>query len=99
MYIVAIGWIYVVLMMAITENSVIAGLTTFGMYCALPLAIILYLTGFRQRGRRRDSLKKQALDSGTGSTAQPAPSNETKEQLVMLAENNPNENKSGLDRE
>lgn len=53
MYIVAIAWIYVVLMMSITEPSVIAGIMTFLLYGALPLAIILYLSGTRQRKRNR----------------------------------------------
>ncbi len=99
MYIVAIGWIYVVLMMAITENSVIAGVTTFMMYCALPLAIILYLTGFRQRKRRRGALKKQALDSGDASIAEPATSNEAGEQASVPTKGNPSQNKLGPDHQ
>jgi biotin transporter BioY len=43
MYIVAIAWIYVVLMMSIVEQSFIAGIMTFLMYGVLPLLIILYL--------------------------------------------------------
>lgn len=53
MFIVAIAWIYVVLLMAITESSVAAGIMTFLTYCALPLAIILYLMATPQRRRRR----------------------------------------------
>lgn len=63
MYIVAIGWIYVVLMMAITENSVIAGIMTFLMYGVVPLAIILYLSGAQQRRRNRASAKKSSMDT------------------------------------
>lgn len=43
MYIIAIAWIYVVLMMSITEASVVAGIMTFLMYCVLPLGLFLYL--------------------------------------------------------
>lgn len=50
--IVAIAWIYVVLMMSITEHSVVAGIMTFLLYCVLPLAIILYLMATPQRRRR-----------------------------------------------
>ncbi len=70
MYIVVIGWIYVVLMMAITEHSVIAGIMTFLMYGVLPLAIILYLTGGRKRRRNREAIKKQPADSSTNSASQ-----------------------------
>ncbi|HCY62544.1 MAG TPA: hypothetical protein DHV59_06890 [Oxalobacteraceae bacterium] len=55
MLIIAIAWIYVVLMMSITEHSVIAGIMTFLLYCVLPLAIILYLLATPQRRRRRKS--------------------------------------------
>lgn len=53
MYIVAIAWIYVVLMMSITEESIIAGLMTFALYGILPLTIILYIMGSPQRKRQR----------------------------------------------
>lgn len=58
MYIVAIAWIYVVLMMAITEESVIAGVMTFLLYGVFPLAIILYLMGTPQRKRNRVKAEK-----------------------------------------
>jgi hypothetical protein len=70
MYIVAIGWIYVVLMMSIAEHSVIAGIMTFLLYGVLPLTIILYLTGGRQRRRNRAAVKKQPIDSSANSTGQ-----------------------------
>ncbi len=53
MYIIAIAWIYVVLMMSITEPTVIAGIMTFLMYCVLPLTIILYLVRSPQRKKQR----------------------------------------------
>lgn len=56
MYIVAIAWIYVVLMMSVTENSVVAALMTFILYGFLPVMLILYLMGTSQRKRNR--LKK-----------------------------------------
>ncbi|MES2106586.1 MAG: hypothetical protein V4634_21385 [Pseudomonadota bacterium] len=52
MYIIAIAWIYVVLMMSITEPTVIAGIMTFLMYCVLPLTIILYLVRSPQRKKQ-----------------------------------------------
>jgi len=38
MYIVAIAWLYVVLMMSLTEQSWIAGLGTFTLYGVAPLS-------------------------------------------------------------
>ncbi len=52
MYIVAIAWIYVVSLMSIAEQTVVAGIMTFLLYGVLPLAIILYLSGSAQRKRR-----------------------------------------------
>lgn len=59
MYIVAIAWTYVVLMMSVTEESVIAGIMTFLLYGVFPLAIILYLMGTPQR--KRDRLKNEKI--------------------------------------
>jgi biotin transporter BioY len=53
MFIVAIGWIYVVLMMAITETTPVAGVMTFVLYGLVPVALLLYISGGRQRKRRR----------------------------------------------
>lgn len=51
--IIAIAWIYVVLMMSLAEHSVIAGIMTFLGYCVLPLTIVLYLLATPQRRRRK----------------------------------------------
>ncbi|MDR3481727.1 MAG: hypothetical protein P4L91_13560 [Burkholderiaceae bacterium] len=59
MYIVAIGWIYVVLMMSITETSVVAGVMTFLLYGILPLTVILYLLGTPERRRRRQAAENR----------------------------------------
>lgn len=66
--IVAIAWIYVVLMMSITEHTVVAGIMTFLLYCVLPLAIILYLMATPQRRRRR-----QAEENALKTAASEAP--------------------------
>ena len=58
MYIVAIAWIYVVLMMSITEHSVVAGIMTFLMYGVLPLTIILYLMRTPHRRRQRQAIEE-----------------------------------------
>ena len=53
MLIVAVAWIYVVGLMALTEPTIIAGLATFLFYCLLPLGIIIYISGSRKRTARR----------------------------------------------
>jgi len=49
MYIVAIAWIYVTLLMAATEPSFVGGAMTFLAYGVGPLALFLYLFGRRRR--------------------------------------------------
>jgi hypothetical protein len=51
MWIVAIGWLYVVVLMAATEPSVVGGMMTFFGYGVLPLSLVLYLGGVRLRRR------------------------------------------------
>lgn len=53
MWIVAIGWSYVVILMAATETSFIAGVMTFLVYCMIPLSLLFYLTGAKRRRARR----------------------------------------------
>lgn len=62
MYIVAIAWIYVVLLMSFTEVSIVAGLATFLFYGLAPLALLLYLMGTpqRRRDRRRNEAAREA---------------------------------------
>jgi hypothetical protein len=57
MHIVAIAWLYVTLMMAITEKTVTAGAMTFVFYGLLPCALLLWLGG---SGRRRRAIKQRA---------------------------------------
>jgi hypothetical protein len=54
MHLVAIGWMYVVFMMSITEETIVAGVMTFLFYGLIPVAIILYLGGSRRRRIRRE---------------------------------------------
>jgi len=60
-HIAAVGWIYVTLMMAITEETVVAGIMTFFLYGVLPTMIILYVGGSGQRRKRREEQRLQAL--------------------------------------
>jgi hypothetical protein len=70
MWIVALAWIYVVLLMAATETSVMAGIMTFFGYCVLPLSIVFYITGSkRRRARKAASASASAAGSGSGTPA------------------------------
>ena len=64
MWIVAIAWIYVVVLMAATEPTVVAGIMTFAFYCALPLSILFYITGARRR-RQRGPTQQSRRQLGT----------------------------------
>jgi uncharacterized membrane protein len=67
MYIVAIAWIYVALMMSVAEatntnGTVLGGIVTFILYGILPTAIIIFIMGTPQRKRARLALEKQASE-------------------------------------
>jgi hypothetical protein len=65
MYIVAIAWIYVVLMMSIvealsTQGSVIGAVFTFLLYGVLPLSIVMYVLGAPMRRKARRAAEAAA---------------------------------------
>lgn len=70
MWIVAIGWSYVVVLMAATETSVTAAVMTFLLYCMIPLSLLFYLTGGKRRKARRaliaETLARQAAQARAG---------------------------------
>lgn len=49
MYIIAIAWLYVTVLMAATEKSLVAGLLTFIFYGLIPCAILLWILGAKHR--------------------------------------------------
>lgn len=58
MYLIAIAWMYVVLMMALAEalsaqGTILGALVTFLLYGCLPLSIVMYLLGTPMRRRAR----------------------------------------------
>ncbi len=60
MYLVAIGWLYVVLMMALaeamsTQGSVLGAVITFVFYGVLPLALVMYILATPARRRLREA--------------------------------------------
>lgn len=67
MYIVAIAWLYVTLLMALTEPSVVAGILTFVFYGLLPCGLLLWLVGTPQRRRNQSrQIAKQQLGQPDG---------------------------------
>lgn len=68
MHLVALAWIYVVLMMAVVEalspqGSVLGAFFTFVLYGALPLSIVLYVMGAPMRRRARQRAEASAASS------------------------------------
>ena len=66
MWIVAVAWVYVIGLVALTETSVVAGIMTFLGYCVLPLSILFYLTGGKARRARRARAESDTAGSDTG---------------------------------
>ena len=75
MYIIAIAWIYVTLMMSVAEannsnGTVLGAIVTFILYGILPTALMVYLMGAPQRNKARKA-KEAAWAQGqsAGSTS------------------------------
>lgn len=60
MYIVAIAWLYIALLMAATETSVVAGVLTLLIYGVAPLSLFLWLVG--TPARRRAQARRSEAD-------------------------------------
>jgi hypothetical protein len=74
MYIVAIGWLYVTVLVALNETSVVAGIASFLFYGLLPCGLLLWLGGSRarrQRQRYRELLAGQRANDDDREDAKP----------------------------
>ena len=76
MHLVAIAWIYVVLMMALVEalssqGTLLGAVFTFLLYGVLPLTIVMYLLGTPMRWRARRHADQAALAAPRASAAAP----------------------------
>lgn len=67
MYVIAIGWLYVTLLMAATETNITAGILTFVLYGLAPLSLFLWLFGTPGR-RRRIAARERAEASAASVT-------------------------------
>jgi hypothetical protein len=64
MYIVAIGWLYVVVLMAIAENTFTSGLVTFLLFGVLPIGMLVIVRSGSKCSRR---LRREAIREATSS--------------------------------
>lgn len=62
MYIVAIGWAYVILMMAVTASSIGKGLAIAFFLGVLPLALFVYVADGPRRRRRSMAVADKVAD-------------------------------------
>jgi hypothetical protein len=74
-YLVVIGWIYVVLMMAVAEASnttgtVLGAIVTFFLYGLLPVALVVYL--MRTPQRRKELKAREATEDLARKTLAPS---------------------------
>lgn len=53
MYIIAIGWLYVTLLVAANEPTLVSGIISFLFYGLLPTALLLWFSGSKVRRQRR----------------------------------------------
>jgi membrane protein implicated in regulation of membrane protease activity len=87
MYLVAIAWMYVVVMMSIAEatssqGTVLGAVFTLLLYGVLPLSIVLYLLGTparRRAQRQAEAAQASAQPDGSGHPAGDAVAPERKE--------------------
>ena len=74
MYLIAIAWIYVVLMMSVAEatnttGTVLGAIVTFFLYGVLPLALVLYL--LKSPDRRRAIKARERAENLAARTREP----------------------------
>ena len=74
MYLVAIAWLYVVLMMSLaealsTQGTVLGAIITMVLYGLLPLSLVLYVMG--TPARRRARLAAEAAAAADPASTQP----------------------------
>jgi hypothetical protein len=71
MYIVAIGWGYVILMMAITASSVGKALAILVFLGVLPLALFVYVADGPRRRRRSMTIADEVTGQRDAADSQP----------------------------
>lgn len=64
MYLIAIAWLYVVVIVSVSDDTVLGGLVTFFFWGLGPLALFLWIFG--TPARRRSKARREA-ETGTAS--------------------------------
>lgn len=62
MYLIPIAWLYVVILVAAAEDTIVAAVLTFVFWGLAPLALFLWLFGTPARRRRRLEQAREALE-------------------------------------
>ena len=89
MYIIAIGWIYVTLLMAMTEANMVAGVLTFCFYGLAPLALFLWLFGTPQRRRNQHAEEGSVADEVVDQVVRPDNRADTEKDQADLGNRRP----------
>lgn len=68
MYLIALGWLYVALMMAVAEatntnGSILGAVITFLLYGVGPAALLMYILGTPARRRKRKAQEQAEADA------------------------------------
>ena len=66
MYIIAIGWLYVTVLVAFNEPTIVSGIISFLIYGLLPCGLLLWMAGSkvrRQRRRHQELLADQSANT------------------------------------
>lgn len=76
MYVVAMGWLYVAVMMSVAEamhpdGTVLGAMVTFLLYGLLPIGLVLYVMGtpLRRKARRASEVEQDAAARVAGAAA------------------------------
>jgi type VI protein secretion system component VasK len=74
MYIIAIAWVYVVVMIAVVSDSWLKGIVRFVFLGVIPIGMLMWLTVRRRRGRMaREAEKAQSQAVGDSAAKQSEP--------------------------
>lgn len=78
MYLVVVGWLYVVLMMVVAEatnsnGSLLGAIVTFFLYGLMPVALVIYLMSAPHRRKRRQAREAADLAAWQAAQASSAP--------------------------
>ncbi len=60
MYLIPIAWLYVAILVAISEDTIVAGVLTFIFWGLAPLALFMWIFG--TPARRRRQREREAVD-------------------------------------